>query len=212
MGVAFRYRYKQVFAIVFASLAFAFHIADFITTKIILKDQNAFSSPLQNGLMLFSFLIMALAFGWVLVGNIQSNGRAYAGLLLYVGMQIVGFIYDAVFGSIDFFRTFTMGEPTYVVLSVMVLLFYVACAASGIMLYLMVRRYIIRQSIGFGKVLLWAIIFGVMNLIAVGFWPLYVFLLSGNNPALLLHYFGSAAELCITLAIFFTVLRLKNDL
>lgn len=205
----FAYHYKKYLAIIFAIVAFVLLIGSGVAS--VLEDANTGTS-LQLGSIfsIWNFVLLGIAYLLLLSGNIQGANYAYTGMLMYVFMQIWTGVQLFLLGGVGSLASLFSGSVGTIVVTSLILLCYVALIVGGIMSYLRTSQYLRNSYSDYPKMRNWCLLFCIANIVVNGLTPV-LFLVAGYSPSILLSFLDPLSQVFISLAIFFTVARLKSE-
>lgn len=208
-GRSFRYSYKKSFAILFATLGLALYAANVIAMAI--------SGFLTGAFDILSIALTIFAYMVILSGNIQSNDYAYQGVGLFILWTTIDYIFEFFYSLMDVFSTLATGNPELIVLSVIVFVFLAGAITCGIFSYMRIRQYLTSRYAYYNRVRNWTLAFVICLSISSAFYPALIILtyyLSGTAMTWVVFVLGIApylSNICIAIACYFTVLRLKSN-
>src|SRR5574344_496886 len=208
---SWKYHYKKYLALFFT-----------IAALILLLGAGAYDVYLSYGqatgsvtivddfLTIWDFALFAIAYMFILIGNLQGTTLAYQGMLMYVFMTLFSAGY-AFFGN-GFLNigVLASGVAGAIVLYFVILLLYVAIIVSGIMTYIRTTQYLRNPYANYIGLRTWCLLFTIFTVLLYGFEPAYL-VLTGKNINTLLLVLEPLSQVFIGLAIFFTVTRLKTE-
>jgi hypothetical protein len=204
----FSYHWKRYLAVFFASVGTAFLLAEGILDIAALA---AGSGKVTLGVFsIWNFVIYAITYLFILIGNVKGTMLAFNGVLMFVFMGIWDagelFFLD---GAVTLSAFFSYSWQGKLFLS-LVMFFIISGIVSGIMTYLRLRQYLSGRYAKYGGVLAWAAVFCVSMVLFYGFEPA---LLITQDPSLDILYLilQPLSEVAIAVAVFFTVTRLKAE-
>src|SRR5574344_171353 len=102
------------------------------------------------------------------------------------------------------------GEPKIIVLYLLVLLCDAGVVVTGIMTYIRTSQYLRNTYANYIGLRTWCLLFVIFNALLYGFEPAYLVVASKNFSVLLL-VLEPLSQVFISLAIFFTVTRIKTE-
>ncbi|MBP5217112.1 MAG: hypothetical protein J6038_04680 [Bacilli bacterium] len=191
---------NKILAVGFASLAMAAFLGYYLLMEFAAGWMFFRSSPIE----LWSFAIILITYGLLLICNIRNDSFAYQGILMFVFYTAFGAFMDLLQGSISAF----MGGQ-YAVLSFTLFFGFLAAElVLGVMLYLYSLRYMRGYSVPWRRIRLLAILFAALLTTYWLIYPIYAFLLGEWS---LMDFFAlPLSEAFIGWCIVFTLERLRR--
>lgn len=207
MNQRWKYHYKKYVAIALSAIASALMVTSFLI--------GFFSDPASikglSGLTsIWNYAVFSIIYLLILIGNIQGSYRAYNGVLGFVFMFVFQAIFDFLLDVPSEIASLSGQSPWLNLVSFLLLAFYVFSIVSGIMTYVRIRQYLIGRYSSYRGVRNWCLGFTICTCLSSGFLPL-LSMLEGVPFNAIVYLFLPISEFIMSIAIYFTVLRLKSE-
>lgn len=204
----FKYNWKRVLAIFFASIGTAIEAS-------LLLAYLFLGSPEEISILgILNYVIVLLAYYYLLSGNIRGTTLAYRGFMLFIFFNFIDFAQILLLNVIGGSGVFFSGDIVSIVVVLASLGFMVLGFISGLMTYINFRRYgAFGYNTTFEKVRNWCLVFTICMIISYGsFLVIDLISLGGNADVieLLLAYLEPIGLICMSICSFVTILRLKE--
>jgi|LAHS01.1.fsa_nt_gb hypothetical protein len=207
-----KYHYKKYLALFFTITALILLIGAGAYDVYLSYGQSAdgMNSVVSDFFSIWDFALFAVAYMLILIGNLQGSTLAYQGMLMYVFMTL--FSAGSAFVQNGFLNigVLASGDSVAIVLYLFILLFYAAIIVTGVMTYIRTTQYLRNTYANYIGLRTWCLLFVIFNVLLYGFEPAY-FLVVGRSVSVLLLVLEPLSQVFISLAIFFTVSRLKTE-
>lgn len=210
----FRYHYKKELAVFFSSIGLALLVANFIVDFVNeYQSRNISANFLLN---VWNFLIFAVAYYYIFIGNLQDDNRAYRGLMIYIFAVTWGFVFSYLL-NMNNFSVFLSGNAAIILLFSFMMLFLALCIISGVMTYVRTRQYLTSRYAKYEGVRWWCLAFVICNILVNGLSPAILIIEaiqegSGSGVLSVLSIcLEPISQIFISLSIFFTVTRLRSS-
>ena len=205
-----KHRRNKILAVGLSGIAVAMLIASFI----IEMSAGGWSFDFS---LLWNYILTFIAYAIIFFCNIRNDNYAYRGILLFVFFMAFDQLMEVFYGGAALGLMFNVENPISIVLSVFYLLFVLAEAAVGFMLYYNITKYMMNPVASFKKVRLLAIVYSALLFIAISF-SIAIFsviLLPSYTPAQIglavtLLLLSPISEVVMSVAIIFTLERLRR--
>ncbi len=204
-----RLHWKKGLAIVFSVLAWVsllvsmgLEIADFY-------EYGTMSSASFG--WIWNLVFAAIVYSLILIGNIQGTSLAFNGMLIFVFSSVFNFVLYLAQAGITWLMGLILGDPLTAAISVIYLVATVMSIVSGILVYVYTRRYLVSNFASYSTLRNWTIVFCVLNVISLALFPTVLLLETGFTARGFLAYVSVLGDAFISVAIFFTVSRLKSE-
>lgn len=203
----FRYRYKKTFAIFFATAGLALYAMNVIAMAI--------AGYLTGPFDIISILITIWAYMMILSGNIQSNDYAYNGVGMFILWTTISYIISYFTSFLNLVSSLWSGSPQILVLSILVFLFLGGAVTCGVLSYVRIRQYLTGRYNNYERVRNWTLAFVICLAISSSLYPfLIIFTYMAASYQLTWYVFVISiapyiSDICIAIACYFTVLRLR---
>lgn len=208
-GRNFRYTYKKSFAILFSTLGLALYAANVVAMAI--------GGYLTGVFDLLSITITLFAYMIILTGNIRSDNYAYQGVGMFILWTTISYIYSYFIGFVDMVAALWSGSPELLVLSILVFLFLGGAITCGVLSYVRIRQYLTGRYNNYDRVRNWTLGFVICLAISSSLYPfliIFTYMNAGVNMTWYVFIIGIApyvSDICIAIACYFTVLRLRSS-
>lgn len=203
-----KYNWKRVLAIFFASIGTAIEL----TLLIVYLFLN--SSEDVSFLSIISYVIVLIAYYYLLAGNIRGTMLAYRGFMLFIFFNFIDFAEILLLNLIGSGGIFLSGNLLSISFTIVALGFMVLGFVSGLMTYINFRRYgMVGYRTTYEKIRNWCLVFTICMVISYGSTLVLDIILSDgiNDPiGLLLTYLEPIGLICMSLCSYITILRLKE--
>ena len=191
---------NKILAVSLASLAMASFLGYYILMEFASGWMFFRSSPIE----IWSFAIILITYGLLLICNIRNDSFAYQGILMFVFYTAFGAFMDLLSGSIS-----ALMGGRYAILSFVLFFGFLAAElALGVMLYIYTLRYMRGYSVPWSRIRLLAILFAAL---LTTYWlisPIYAMLL--GEWSLRVIFALPLSEAFIGWCIVFTLERLRR--
>ena len=208
----FKYGYKKFFAILFAILGVACQLTAFILYLVTSID-------MLDILAILSYVLVLIAYYYLLSGNIKGTTIAYRGFAIFVFYTLFDFGLFLLQNIINSFGSFFSGNVVSIVLTIVHLAFSILAFVSGLMTYLKFRSYqMLGRSTTYETVRNWCLVFTIMVVLSYGaLIPLYLLgatlaelsFLEAFAPFVMV-FIEPLATIFIGISAYFTILRLRD--
>ncbi len=203
-----KYNWKRVLAIFFASIGTAIEASLLLAYLFLSNPDDIFVLNIVN------YVIVLLAYYYLLSGNIRGTTLAYRGFMLFVFFNFIDFAQILLFNVIGTSGAFFLGDIVTTSIVLVSLGFLALGFISGLMTYINFRRYgAFGYNTTFEKVRNWCLVFTICMVISYGS-SLVVDLITLGSGAdiaeLLLTYLEPIGLICMSICSFVTILRLKE--
>ena len=208
----FKYGYKKFFAILFAILGVACQLTAFILYLVTSID-------MLDILALLSYVLVLIAYYYLLSGNIKGTTIAYRGFAIFVFYTLFDFGLFLLQNIMNSFSSFLSGDVVSIVLTIVHLAFSILAFVSGLMTYLKFRSYqMLGRSTTYETVRNWCLVFTIMVVLSYGaLIPLYLLgatlaelsFLEAFAPFVMV-FIEPLATIFIGISAYFTILRLRD--
>jgi len=203
-----KYNWKRVLAIFFASIGTAIELTLLIVYLFLDSSEDV------SFLSIISYVIVLIAYYYLLAGNIRGTMLAYRGFMLFIFFNFIDFAEILLFNLIGSGGIFLSGNLLSVSFTIVALGFMALGFVSGLMTYINFRRYgMVGYRTTYEKIRDWCLVFTICMVISYGSsLVLDIILSSGiSDPiGLLLTYLEPIGLICMSLCSFITILRLKD--
>lgn len=208
----FLYHWKRYMAILFSVIGCALLLSDGVYSVIL---QMTGASNTIDFWGIWNFVILAIAYGFILIGNVQGTVAAINGLLMFVFMTTFLFgEYLIVYNISDIGALFS-GSLAISLIFIFALFFFVLGLVSGIMTYIRTRQYLLGRYSNYEAVRNWCLVFTICSVIANGLLPALILLnpysSTGVSADVVMTLLEPLSEVAISIACFFTVTRLHAE-
>jgi hypothetical protein len=209
---SWKYHYKKYLALFFTITALVLLIGSGAYDVYLSYGQSAdgVNSVVSDFLSIYDFALFAIAYMLILIGNLQGTTLAYQGMLMYVFMTLFSAGYAFLDNGFLNIAVLASGEAGVIVLYFFILLFYAAIIATGVMTYIRTTQYLRNTYANYVGLRTWCLLFVIFNALLYGFEPAYL-VLTRKSVSILLLVLEPLSQVFISLAIFFTVSRLKTE-
>lgn len=208
----FKYGYKKFFAILFAILGVACQLTAFILYLVTSID-------MLDILAILSYVLVLIAYYYLLSGNIKGTTIAYRGFAIFVFYTLFDFGLFLLQNIMNSFSSFLSGDVVSIVLTIVHLAFSILAFVSGLMTYLKFRSYqMLGRSTTYETVRNWCLVFTIMVVLSYGaLIPLYLLgatlaelsFLEAFAPFVMV-FIEPLATIFIGISAYFTILRLRD--
>ena len=208
----FKYGYKKFFAILFAILGVACQLTAFILYLVTSID-------MLDILAILSYVLVLIAYYYLLSGNIKGTTIAYRGFAIFVFYTLFDFGLFLLQNIMNSFSSFLSGDVVSIVLTIVHLAFSILAFVSGLMTYLKFRSYqMLGRSTTYETVRNWCLVFTIMVVLSYGaLIPLYLLgatlaelsFLEAFAPCVMV-FIEPLATIFIAISAYFTILRLRD--
>lgn len=203
-----KYNWKRVLAIFFASIGTAIEASLFIA-YLFLSDSAAIDI-----IQIINYVIVLIAYYYLLAGNIRGTTLAYRGFMLFIFFNFIDFAQILLFNVIGTGGIFVSGPLLSKIIILVSLGFMALGFASGLMTYINFRRYgMVGYSTTYEKVRNWCLVFTICMLLSYGSGlVLELITVDGTTDIidLLLVYLEPIGLICMSICSYVTILRLKD--
>ncbi len=204
-----KYHYKKYGAVAFAVLGTALLTAHDVFT--IISDILSHTSPnLVDIFTILSSILILAAYLMILIGNVEGTNLALSGLMMFVFYIAWFFGENFLFTGIANFTALFSGRLLTSFLFAFIFGFLILSLISGIMTYVRTRQYLMNRYSKYEGVRNWCLVFMICTIIEVGLLPVYSIIMS-QNPNVGLVFLEPLSEAAMSVACYFTILRLKSE-
>lgn len=206
-GGNFRYKYKKTFAILFCTLGLALYASNVVAMAI--------GGYLTGAFDILSIALTLGAYMIILTGNIQSDNYAYQGVGLFILWTTISYVMSYFLSFIDMVSALWSGSPQLLVLSILVFLFIGAAVTCGVISYIRIRQYLSGRYSNYEAVRNWTLGFTICLTISSSLYPFLIIFTYASAGVNLTGYVFMVSiapylsDICIAIACYFTVLRLR---
>jgi hypothetical protein len=202
-----KYHFKEYLAVFFTCLALTCLIA---SAAIGLIQGSVAYSGVSTLMSIWSFGLFAIAYMLILVGNLQGTTLAYTGMLMYLFMTLFNLIETMFLNSLFSFNYLFSGDPVLIIVTLLILAFFATDFTGGIMTYIRTSQFLRNRYASYSGLRNWCLVFTIANSILFGLEPI-LFTIEHRNISLILLFLEPLGQVFISIAIFFTISRLKSE-
>lgn len=203
-----RYHYKKYIAITLSSVAMALMIASFALE--IVASVKAGSSSISFS-FLWNFAVYVIVYSLILIGNIQGTYLAYNGVLGYVFMVMFDAGISLFFRLGDTIVASLSANPTALILTVFYFLCFLGTFVTGLLTYIRIRGYLQSRYASYIGLRNWCLVFMIFSVLLNIFQPTLYLILGVSPFTFVVSCLLPVSEAILSVAIYFTILRLKSE-
>lgn len=201
-----KYHYKRYLSIIFSSIGLALLVGGL--TYLLITNRN-------NGYQVFgsiwNYIILLVAFVFILCGNVSGTTLAYSGILMFVFYILWDFgsyiVLSVLNGS---FLNLFSGSLFASVYTIVFLGGSIAAFVLGILLYIRLRQFLTGRYSSYTGLRNLCLAFIILAVLFNAVMPAILLLMSPSLETFLM-LLQPFAVICEALASFFTVTRLKSE-
>lgn len=202
--VYFKNHRNKIFAVGFSAIANIIFFSYAIYNLVIGAGNIDFSS-------IWNYLLYAISYLIILIANIRNDNFAYQGILMFVFFMAFDQVYSIFVNSPNFLNAFASGDTIYILLFSFFLIFLIAEAATGVILYININRYMRGTLDNFKKVRIPGILYACFLAVGLAFYlSLFLILPPYGSLVVLLSFIIPISEMIMSIAICFTLERLRR--
>ena len=205
-------QYKKVVAVSLACVGVALLIGSFVGNLIIQANSES-GMGVESLSGIWNFLLLLVAYGYLLYGNINGTTIAYRGMLIFIFYVLWDFGSFLFMSVMNLAAAGSTGDPALIGLFVAILIGAILALASGILCYIRTRQYISGRYVKYEMVRLWSIFFMASVLLggALLIAEYVVFLRGIDSASLLFALLEPISMMVMSVVCFFSILRLKSE-
>lgn len=204
-----KYHYKRFLSIIFASLGLVLVIGALTYSLMQYKTEGSSFS-------LWNYIILLVAFIFILVGAIKGTTIAYSGVLMFIFYILWDFgSYIVMYSLTGSILGLFSGEWYQTLTNFLYIGGSVAAFVIGILLYVRLRQFLTGRYASYVGLRNLALVFTILAIIFNAITPvLIVYIYAGADVSLVtifLSVLDPLAVICEALASFFIITRLKSE-